>query len=60
MEDQLILKAVGLCGQDWKAVLAFKKKLGGSGMGKGEIYRDCDIVDKSMHDRLWKCAAVFF
>lgn len=59
MEDQLILKAVELCGRDWRAVLAFLKR-NWEVLGKeGEIYRDCDVGDKSMHDRLRKRAAVF-
>ena len=59
MEDQLILKAHELCGRDWRAVLAFLKR-NWEVLGKEEeIYRDCDVGDENMHDRLRKRAAVF-
>ena len=59
LEDQLILKAVELKGRDWRAVLAFLKRNWEVLGHEGKLYRDCDISDKSVHDRLRKRASTF-
>ncbi|KAJ7386459.1 hypothetical protein OS493_008588 [Desmophyllum pertusum] len=59
LEDQLILKAVELKGRDWRAVLAFLKRNCEVLGQEGKLYRDCDIGDKSIHDRLRKRASTF-
>lgn len=59
VEDQLILKAMEMFGRDWREVLAFLKR-NWEVLGKdGEIYRDCNLNDRKMHDRLRKRSAVF-
>ena len=51
-EDQLILKSVQLKRRDWRAVLAFLKT-NWEVLGKdGQFYRDCDIGERSIQDRL--------
>ena len=59
LEDQLILKAVELKGRDRRAVLAFLKRNCEVLGQEGKLYRDCDIGDKSIHDRLRKRASTF-
>ena len=57
LEDHLILKPVQLKGRDWRTVLAFLKS-NWKGLGEeGKIYRDCDISEKSLQERLRKRAA---
>lgn len=57
LEDRLIIRAVELNGRDWRAVLAFLKRNWEVLGEKGELYRDCDIGDRSIQDRLRKRAA---
>ena len=57
LEDHLILKAVELKGRDWRTVLAFLKSNWEVLGEKGKIYRDCDIGEKSLQERLRKRAS---
>ena len=52
LEDHLILKAVELKGRDWRTVLPFLKS-NWEVLGEEEkTYRDCDIGEKSLQERL--------
>jgi len=57
LEDYLILKAVELKGRDWRTVLAFLKSNWEALGEEGKIYRDCDIGEKSLQERLRKRAS---
>ena len=57
LEDHLILKAVELKGRDWRTVLAFLKSNWEVLGEEGKIYRDCDIGEKSLQERLRKRAS---
>ena len=57
LEDYLILKAIELKGRDWRTVLAFLKSNLGVLGEEGKIYRDCDIGEKSLQERLRKRAS---
>ena len=57
LEDHLILKAVELKGRDWRTVLAFSKSNWEVLGEEGKIYRDCDIGEKSLKERLRKRAS---
>ena len=57
LEDHLIIRAVELNGRDWRAVLAFLKRNWEVLGEEGELYRDYDIGDRSIQDRLRKRAA---
>ena len=57
LEDHLILKAVELKGRDWRTVLAFLKTNWEVLGEEGKIYRDCDIGEKSLQERLRKRAS---
>ena len=57
LEDYLILKAVELKGRDWRTVLAFLKSNWEVLGEEGKIYRDCDIGEKSLQERLRKRAS---
>ena len=57
LEDRLIIRAVELNGRDWRAVLTFLKRNWEVLGEEGELYRDCDIGDRSIQDRLRKRAA---
>ena len=56
LEDHLILKAVELKGRDWRTVLAFLKTNWEVLGEEGKIYRDCNIGEKSLQERLRKRA----
>ena len=58
LEDHLIIRAAELNGRDWRAVLAFLKRNWEVLGEEGELYRDCDIGDRSIQDRLRKRAAI--
>ena len=57
LEDYLILKAVELKGRDWRTVLAFLKSNWEVLGEEGKIYRDFDIGEKSLQERLTKRAS---
>lgn len=59
LEDLLMLKAVKLKGRKWRAVLKFLKSNWEVLGEEGHLYRDCDIGDKSLQDRLRKRALNF-